>query len=210
LPIIMMLAGLTMFMSFAMLARQEALIDARYRVWSSANNNAWSLENLEGFDPVAWTPPAKVGYGSMPRGYGEELDLLRQDIDSKMLSTSDNSRADNFWQRLRDNLPGRSSINVSKQWQSTGQLWWAHLDHTATAAHFRDASEWRYYHLDAWQIARSGPLQDIYNAFNSNLNGQVFPYFQATRNDIMLRWWDTGRTPTQDPDLLANPTNISQ
>jgi hypothetical protein len=198
-PVIVFIAGLTMYMSMAMVTRQDALVEARYELWTSASNNAWSLEQLDGFDPSSFTPP-KTGYGQKPRGYGEELDRLRPEVEPKALAATQDTKAGDYWRRLWDNLPGRSNIEVSKTFTSSGKMW-DFIDHTAMAQHWRDASEWRYYHLDAWKIMRTGPLQEIYNAFNDHLQASVAPHFQQVHDDIMSRWWDTGKTNQQDPDI---------
>jgi len=203
LPIIVFMCGTTMYMSFAMLTRQQALIEARYRIWNSANNDPWSRMKLEGFDPVGSTPPARVGWGSKPRGYGEELDRLRADVNAKSVARATNAQARDYWERLWDNLPGRSTIQVSRTFKSSGSLW-NFIDHTTTADHFRDSSPWHYYHIDAWKIARSGPLRDIFLAFRDNLQGQVAPHFQTTRDDILHRWWDTNDLSDVDLAPYAN------
>jgi len=200
LPIIVFMAGTTMYMSFAMLTRQQALCEARYRLWNSANNDPWSPMKLEGFDPGSAGAVPRTGYGSKPRGTGDELDQLRADVQSRSLAKASNARARDYWERLWDNLPGRSDIKVSRSFTSSGSLW-NFIDHTATADHFRDSSPWHYYHIDAWKIARSGPLKEIFDAFHNGLQGTVAPHFQATRDDIIKRWWHG--SDILDDDLLA-------
>jgi hypothetical protein len=86
---------------------------------------------------------------------------------------------------------------------------WAFIDKTATSDQCADQNEWRNFSIDCWKIARSGPLQPIFQSFWDNLgansdvgSGGVMPTtddpFQRTRDDILNRWFHAG-------DLL-NPT----
>lgn len=185
LPIIIFMTGLTIYMSMAMLTKQQVLSDARARLWSSAGHGEWTTLKLEGH-----TPGADEDDGtSRPRGSGEELDRLRAEVEPNTIAHSSNPLAREYWQRLWDNLPGRHETESSRSFETSGSLW-NFIRRDAGAQHVRDSSPWHLNHIDAWKIARSGPLKEIFQAFYDNLEAAtVAPHFEATRDDIIHRWW---------------------
>ncbi|MBE3070159.1 MAG: pilus assembly protein [Planctomycetes bacterium] len=185
LPIIIFMTGLTIYMSMAMLTKQKVLCDARARLWSSAGHGDWTTLKLEGY-----TPGVDEDDGtSRPRGSGEELDRLRPEVEPNTIAKSSNPRAREYWQRLWDNLPGRHETESWRSFETSGSLW-NFIRRDAGAQHLRDSSPWHFYHIDAWKIARSGPLKEIFEAFYNNLEAAtVAPHFEATRDDIIHRWW---------------------
>jgi hypothetical protein len=54
-PIIVFVAGLTVYMSMAMLAKQQALVEARANMYKWSHGG-WSAMKLEGWDPSLSTP----------------------------------------------------------------------------------------------------------------------------------------------------------
>ncbi len=185
LPIIIFMLGLTITMAMAMLTRQQAVVQARHDLWAAANGG-WSPMNLEGWDPVQTPPPANPG--DMPRGTGAELDRLNADIGSTVQAATSNGAAQDYWSRIWGNLPGRHHMHAETSFTRQGSLW-NFIDNTATSDHYRDSSTWHFYHLDVWQIARTGPVKPIFDAFQANLPPDVAPQYQATRNDIISRWF---------------------
>jgi len=186
LPIIFFVTGLIMYMSFGMLARQKALVDARRALWRSAGHGQWTNMRLEGYTPGTLVEDDGT---KRPRGYGEELDRLRPDVEPQTLAQSGNPKARDYWFRIRDNLPGRHEAKASRSFRTSGSMW-KFINRTATAQHKRDTSPWHFYHLDAWKIARSGPLREIFGAFKEHLeSAQVAPHFEQTRDEIIRRWF---------------------
>ncbi|KPK48569.1 MAG: hypothetical protein AMK72_06620 [Planctomycetes bacterium SM23_25] len=185
LPIIIFMAGVTMYMSFAMLAKQQALVLCRRSLWASAGHGHWTSMKLEGT-----LPGMNEDDGTKrPRGHGEELDRLREDVEPETIATTTNPRAREYWFRIWDNLPGRHESEASQSFKRSGRLW-NFIKRTAHADHKRDSSPWHFYHLDAWKIARAGPLREIFEAFHEHLEMETFaPHFEPTREDIMRRWW---------------------
>jgi len=186
LPIMFFLTGLIMYMSFGMLARQKALVDARRSLWQSAGHGEWTNMRLEGYTPgtIVLDDGTK-----RPRGYGEELDRLRPEVEPDTIARTSDPKARDYWFRLWDNLPGRHESKASRSFQTSGSMW-KFIDRTATAQHKRDTSPWHFYHLDAWKVARSGPLREIFEAFQRHLEmAQFAPHFEQTRDDIIRRWW---------------------
>ena len=184
LPIIIFMAGVTMYMSFAMLARQNALVACRRSLWHSAGHGHWTSMKLEGT-----VPGMDEDDGTQrPRGQGEELDRLRPDVEPETIATTTNPRGREYWYRIWDNLPGRHESEAEQPFK-TAPLW-NFIKGPARAEHKRDSSPWHFYHIDAWKIARAGPLNEIFEAFRQNLETQTFaPHFEPTRDDIMRRWW---------------------
>ena len=187
LPIIFFLTGLTMYLSFGMLSKQKTLVDARRALWRSAGHGEWSPMRLEGH-----TPGFVEDDGThRPRGTGEELNRLRPDVEPRTIAQSTNPRAQDYWYRVWDNLPGRHEAHASRSFanQVPAGMWGFLRKHTR-AEHWRDSSPWHFRHLDAWEIARSGPLREIFEAFREHLEmAEVAPHFEQTRDDIMNRWW---------------------
>ena len=187
LPIIFFLTGLTMYLSFGMLSKQKALVDARRALWRSAGHGQWTEMRLEGH-----TPGLVEDDGThRPRGTGEELDRLRPDVEPRTIVKTTNPRAQDYWYRIWDNLPGRHEAHASRSFADRvpGSMW-GFLRKDTRAEHWRDTSPWHFHHLDAWKIARSGPLREIFQAFRDNLETARFaPHFEPTRDDVMNRWW---------------------
>ena len=174
LPILFFLTGLTIYMSFGMLSKQKTLVDARRKLWQSAGRPE-------------------------PRGTGEELARLCGDIQRRTLAHTTNRDAHDYWGRIRDNLPGRHEAHAKRSFADkvTGRMW-TFIRKTTRAGHWRDTSPWHYHHLDAWKIARDGPLREIFQAFQQHLEMARFaPHFEPTRDDIMNRWWHG--EPYEDP-----------
>jgi hypothetical protein len=185
LPIIIFMTGLTIYMSMAMLTKQLVLYDARYRLWASAGHGDWTHLKLEGSVPGASDDDGT----QRPRGSGEELDRLRPEVEPDTIAKSSNPMAREYWQRLWDNLPGRHETESSRSFKTSGSLW-NFIQRSAGAQHLRDTSPWHFDHLDAWRVARSGPLKEIVEAFRTNLEqATVAPHFEKTRDDIIHRWW---------------------
>jgi len=185
LPIIIFITGLTMYISFGMLSKQRALVDARRALWRSAGHGHWTAMRLEGH-----TPGQVEDDGTKrPRGTGEELDRLRPDVEPDTIARTADPQARDYWFRIWDNLPGRHESHAQRSFKTSGSLW-NFIHRTAKAEHWRDSSPWHFAHLDAWKIARSGPLQEIFQAFRDHLEMARFaPHFEQTRDDIMNRWW---------------------
>lgn len=181
LPIILFLTGLTIYMSMAMLTKQRTIIEAyhsvyRIRWWYPAPNYSPSYDG------------SGAGEEHRPRGTGESLERLRQDVQAETIQQVSSALARNYWTRLFGNLPGRDEQEESRSFETQGSLW-NFIPKTAVSDHFRDQSEWRFFDLDTWKIARSGPLNVIYQSFWDNLQGDVAPHFQKTRDEIIERWW---------------------
>ena len=193
LPIVVFVAGLAIYMSSAMLTRQQALIDARRVVLNASNtDDGWSSEKLE-----LWLPGlGRHGRVDLPRGTGAELDQLRQEIYNDTVGRATGPAAVDYWARIWTNLPGRREVHTSRSFTTKGKMW-DFIEKTATADRYADTSPWYFHDLDTWQIARSGPLQDVFKAFYYNLQGPVAPHFQATRDEVISRWWhyQPGRWP---------------
>jgi len=191
--IIIPIAGLTMYMSSAMLTKQKALFACRRSLWRSAGHGHWTPMELEGTDPYddedADMEPDDT---YRPRGEGEELDRLRPEVEPETLAKTSNAMAREYWFRIWDNLPGRHESEASRRFESTGQMW-RRIPHTSHAQHKRDSSPWHFYHLDAWKIARAGPLKEIFGAFEKHLETEQFTeHFEPTRKDIIRRWFHGG------------------
>ena len=187
LPIIIFMTGLVMYMSFGMLCRQKALVDARRSLWRSAGRGRWTPMKLEGHTPGVDVDEDDDTH--RPRGVGEELDRLWGDVAADTVAKTTNPMARDYWNRLWDNLPGRHESKASRSFKTSGRLW-NFIHRTARAEHKRDSSPWHFYHIDAWKIARSGPLKEIFEAFREHLEMETFaPHFEPTRDDIMRRWW---------------------
>ena len=187
LPIIFFLTGLTMYLSFGMLSKQKALVDARRALWRSAGHGQWTEMRLEGHTPGLVEDDGT----NRPRGTGEELDRLRPDVEPRTIVKTTNPRAQDYWYRIWDNLPGRHEAHASRSFADRvpGSMW-GFLRKDTRAEHWRDTSPWHFHHLDAWKIARSGPLREIFQAFRDNLETARFaPHFEPTRDDVMNRWW---------------------
>ncbi|MBM4018358.1 MAG: pilus assembly protein [Planctomycetes bacterium] len=203
LPIIVFVAGLTIVMSMAMLSKQQALLVARYHLYQAAGNGWWTQMKLEGWDASLSNPGA--GGQNMPRGYGAELDRLYPEVAPRSLASTSNAEARDYWQRIWDNLPGRHETHASRTFKRAKM--WEFIEPTASADHLRDSSPWHYHHLDAWKIARSGPLREIFDAFYNNLQATVAPHFDPTRKDIIDRWWH-GRDILDDEDSRATAQTV--
>ncbi|HUW99957.1 MAG: hypothetical protein WBD63_08370 [Phycisphaerae bacterium] len=187
LPILIFVTGLTIYMSLAMLTKQQALVDARHQLWHAAQYGGWSALKLEG-----WTPTQPTGdeedYGNRPRGGGDELERLRPEIEPATVQKTSNADALEYWERLWGNLPGRHETHAERSFETQGSMW-DFLARTAQAVHWRDSSPWHFHHLDAWKIARSGPLREIFDPFSEYLGGDVAEHFRDTRDDIIKRWF---------------------
>ena len=187
LPIVIFITGLAIYMSLALLTKQETLIEARHQLWHAAQHGSWSPMKLEG-----WAPAAGVGagedFGNRPRGTGEELDRLRPDIEPETIARTSDPKARDYWDRIWGNLPGRHDTHASRSFETQGSLW-NFINRTALAVYWRDSSPWHWHHLDAWRIARSGPCKEIFDSFADNLGGDVAEHFRPTRDDIIKRWW---------------------
>jgi hypothetical protein len=194
LPIIIFMAGLTIYMAKAMLTRQTALVEARHHLFDAANGG-WSPMILP--DTVPVEDPVRDHAGDMPRGTGEELDRLKSDVESPTLAATPDDHG--YWQDIWDNLPGRHHTHQDESFKVAKM--WNFIDTTASADFYRDSSSWHFNHLDAWRIARSGPLKEIFNAFHDNLPPDVPAPFKQTRDDIFYRWWHGG-------DLLSHESYI--
>lgn len=167
LPIIIFVTGLTVYMSLAMLTKQRTLVEARHQLWHLAARGAQGA----------------------PRGSGEELARLRPEVEPPTLSATTEPLALDYWQRLWSELPGRHETHSKKSFQTRGRMW-DFIDKTAEANHVRDANSWRFFDVDAWKIARDGPLREIYNAFRDGLQtSRCADQFRPTRDDIYNRWF---------------------
>lgn len=202
LPIIFFLIGLVMYMGLAMLTKQQSLVAARHNLWHAAAWY-WPPMKLEGYTPPA-NPSAPADAGDMPRGEGEDLARLLDDLQKPPgppSSWSSNGAACNYWSRIWGNLPGRHHTEASRSFDPTAGPIYNWINRTATSEHFRDSSPWHFYHLDAWRIARSGPLNEVAAAFINTLQahpaaveppkGQPYPldFYSGVRDQIIKRWW---------------------
>ena len=187
LPIVIFMTGLVITMAMAMLTKQQTLVEARYHLWRAAGHGHWSDMKLEGWVP-AGSGGATADDGDMPRGTGEELSRLYDDVAPETVARTSDAQARDYFSRLWGNLPGRHKTEATRTFKTQGGLW-DFIQRSATSDHFRDSSPWHFYHLDAWKIARSGPLREIFEAFRDNLQADVAPHFKPTRDDIILRWW---------------------
>jgi hypothetical protein len=186
LPIVVFVAGLTIYMSMAMLTRQQALFEARHVLVNSANtDHGWSSMKLETWLPGLNRPHPNE---NLPRGTGEELDRLRADIYNDTFGRCSNALARSYGDLIWSNLPGRREVNTSASFTTNGRMW-DFIEKTATAYRTGDSSPWYYHDLDTWQMARASALQEIFKAFYNGLQGQVAPHFQPTRDDLIQRWW---------------------
>ena len=187
-PIIVFVAGLTIYMSMAMLAKQQALVEARADMYKWSHGG-WSAMKLEGWDPSLSTPG--VGGPNRPRGYGDDLDRLQPEVAPSTIAKISSPEARDWWERIWDNLPGRFKTNTTKTFKTAPM--WNFIEKSADADHTRDSSAWHFDHLDIWKIARSGPLSEVFNAFRQNLQiNDVAPHVKPTRDDIYRRWWHAG------------------
>jgi hypothetical protein len=186
LPIIFFMTGLTIYMSMAMLSKQQALVEARYTLYRTATNGYWPPMKGVALSDTSYTNSPRDG--NMPRGFGEELDRLEPEVAPPTLASTSNGQAREYWQRLWTNLPGRHETRAQKSFETKGRMW-DFIERPAKANHVRDSSPWHFFHLDAWKIARSGPLREIFDAFYNNLQATVAPHFDPTRKDIIDRWW---------------------
>ena len=185
LPIIIFVTGLVIYMSLALLTKQQTIVEARHQLWHAVGYGGWSPMRLEGWEPDTGGDPE---WGNRPRGTGEELDRLRQNVEPDTIRKVSSPRARDYWDRLWGNLPGRHETHASRSFETQGSLW-NFIERTALADHWRDSSAWPFDHLDAWKIARSGPLRVIFESFRDNLSGDVADHFKPTRDDIIQRWW---------------------
>jgi hypothetical protein len=150
---------------------------------------------LEGWDPDLSNPG--VGGVNQPRGFGEDLDRLQPEIAPSTIARVSTPDARSYWERLWDNLPGRFRTESTKTFKTAPM--WNFLDKSAAADHVRDSSAWHFHHLDAWKIARSGPLGDIFRAFRQYLTAtSIAPHIKPTRDDIYQRWWHAGDILSQE------------
>ncbi len=198
LPIVIFVSGLGFYMSLGMLAKQHALVAARHRLWRNAQHGHWTeLEMAED-----WDPEAGGGEEGRPRGTGEELNRLRREVEPPTVARAGNPEALDYWDRLSGNLPGRHRTAASRRFDRRGRLW-NFLPRTAQAEYFRDSSPWHFHHIDAWKIARSGPLKPIFDSFRDNLQGEVAEHFQETRDDIIERMFHASGDELDDADDLG-------
>jgi hypothetical protein len=195
LPIVVFLTGLAIYMSLALLTKQQVIVEARHRLWQGAQHGHWSDLNL---DPN-WDPRAGTGTNDMPRGRGEELDRLRPEVEPPTLASSSNPGAVDYWLRVYGNLPGRHQAQASRWFQTQGSLW-SFLNRQAASEYWRDSSPWHFHHLDAWKIARSGPLKPIFESFRHNLQGDVAEHFKEVRDDILHRMFHASGDELDDED----------
>jgi hypothetical protein len=198
LPIVVFVAGLGFYMSLAMLAKQEALVAARHNLWRSAQHGHWSDLDMRDI----WSNDAGDDSESRPRGSGEELNRLREEVEPDTVARTNNSAALDYWDRLWGNLPGRHRTRASRRFESEGSLW-DFLPREAKAEYFRDSSPWHFHHIDAWKIARSGPLKPIFDSFRENLQGDVAEHFRETRDDIIERMFHATGDELDDADDLG-------
>jgi hypothetical protein len=183
-PIIVFVAGLTITMSVAMLAKQKALVESRHELYGKSQSG-WSPMKLEGSDPGFSSPGA--GGANMPRGYGEDLTRLKPEIELSTIERVSNPDVRTFWQLIWDNLPGRFTTKSTKTFKTAPM--WNFIETSAQANHERDSSAWHFWHMDVWKIARAGPLQEVFQAFQQNFSMDVAPHIVPTRDDIYSRWW---------------------
>lgn len=186
LPIIFFMTGLTIYMSMAMLSKQQALVEARYTLYRTATNGYWPPMIGVALNNTSYTNAPRDG--NMPRGVGPELDRLYPEVAPPTLASTSNGQAREYWQRIWTNLPGRHETRAQKSFETKGKMW-DFIERPAKANHVRDSSPWHFFHLDAWKIARSGPLREIFDAFYNNLQATAAPHFDPTRKDIIDRWW---------------------
>lgn len=187
LPIIIFVTGLTIYMAIGMLTKQQTLVEARHRLFSSAGHGHWIPMNLEGWEPEDFEDDGT----QRPRGTGEALNRLRPDVEPHTIEKTDNALAVDFWDRIWGNLPARHEMHAHRSFETQGSLW-NFINRSTHAACYRDSSPWHYAHLDLWKVARSGPLQVIYRAFKDNLEPDVAEHFEPTREDIINRWFHAG------------------
>ncbi|MCX5683291.1 MAG: hypothetical protein NT049_06365 [Planctomycetota bacterium] len=185
LPIIIFVAGLTIYMSIAMLAKQQAVAEARTNLYKWSHG-AWSPMKLEGWDSSLNAPG--TGGPNKPRGFGDDLDRLRPEIEPSTIAQVSNALVRDFWERSWDNLPGRYKTDSTKTFETAPM--WNFIEKSASADHQRDSSAWHFDHFDLWKVARSGPLKEVFDAFRNNLQiNDVAPHVKPTRDDIYRRWW---------------------
>ncbi|MCX5655428.1 MAG: hypothetical protein NTY65_12340 [Planctomycetota bacterium] len=193
-PIIVFVAGLTIYMSIAMLTKQQAIKEARATLWHDAQGG-WSPMKLEGRDPTY--PDPGVGGKHMPRGYGEDLDRLRPDLQRKGVPHVNGPEASNYWLRIWDNLPARHETESTKTFQTAPM--WNFLATSADASHRRDSSPWYFDHLDAWRIARAGPLAELFGIFRLEFeNSSGLNQFESTRKEFFRRLFHAGDIVNQN------------
>jgi hypothetical protein len=184
-PIIVFVAGLTIYMSMAMLAKQQAVVEARANLYKWSHG-AWSPMKLEGWDSSLNAPGS--GGPNKPRGYGDDLDRLKPEIEPSTIARVTNPDVRDFWERSWDNLPGRFKTKSTKTFKTAPM--WNFIEKSADGDHQRDSSAWHFDHFDLWKVARSGPLREVFNAFRQHLQiNDVAPHVQPTRDDIYRRWW---------------------
>jgi hypothetical protein len=210
LPIIIFIAGLTLYMSIAMMTKQTAVVEARHKLWSTAHGG-WSMMRIytpAGTDAYQMGP--RPDSGDMPRGSGEELDRLRPEVEPSTLATTSNALARQFWQDTWNNLPGRQHVEDKEKFEVAPM--WNFIDTNTSSDHYRDSDVWKFYHMDQWRIARGGPVKEIFDAFNNNINiGTPVPEpFKKTRDDIIKRWFHaTNITTDTEGAIYADGFTLS-
>jgi hypothetical protein len=193
-PVIVFVAGLTIYMSMAMLAKQQALKEARANLWHDAQGG-WSPMKLEGQDTSS--PDPGVGGKHMPRGYGEDLDRLEPDLQRAGVPRASGEEALKYWQRIWANLPARHETESTKTFKTAPM--WNFIEASAKASHRRDSSPWYFYHLDAWRIARAGPLAELFGVFRSEFeNASNQNSFESTRKEFFRRLFHAGDIMNQN------------
>jgi hypothetical protein len=181
-------------MSMAMLTKQKALKEARATLWREAQGG-WSPMKLEGRDP-SYSDPG-VGGKHLPRGDGEDLDRLRPDLQRVGVPRTVIGEASKYWPRIWDNLPARHETESTKTFQTAPM--WNFLETSADASHKRDSSPWYFYHLDAWRIARAGPLAEFFGVFRAEFeNSSNLNQFESTRKEFFRRLFHAGDIMSQN------------
>ena len=196
LPIIFFMTGLTIYMSMAMLSKQQALVEARYNLYRTASNGYWPPMIGVALTDTSYTNSPRDG--DMPRGSGPELDRLYPEVAPQALASTSNGQAREYWQRIWTNLPGRHETRAEKSFETKGRMW-DFIERPARANHVRDSSPWYFDHLDAWRIARAGPLAELFGIFRLEFeNSSGLNQFESTRKEFFRRLFHAGDIMNQN------------
>jgi hypothetical protein len=204
LPLIILVCGLSMYLAMGLSTKEDLVVHTRYKVWRDAQdtymmpNWFWRDDLNDGtwspYDPTA-NGQAGTGTGNpdanRPRGTGDALAYALTNAGDAAYSAANNNAAQDLFNRVWNNLPGRYDVKQNVYFSSATPLY-SYLNGTIYSELQNDTADWTHGQLPLWIIAQSGPMQQINSIFTNTLgqNAANLPEpFQRMGEEVLHGWF---------------------
>jgi hypothetical protein len=206
-PLLMFILALGGYLALGMRSKQDTLVRSRYDLWLNINQwwHNWTEEvtHWSAWDTGADGPiGSAANTGNRPRGTGEELEYLYKEAGADAYNATDNTMARAYFRTIWNNLPGRHVVRRSRTLETASAV--EFLASEIRGQHTMDSSTWPVAHLRLWHFAQQGPMKEINQIFNEELQDVPDEYKRA-RAEILHNWFSEDWMPNWNSQYAVFP-----